>query len=67
MSWCVVDKFYFWYYAEDVIGCNEGTDALAEVTDLDENIPQEGAACPSSHDHDYFRVHFVQIEFHVKL
>ena len=43
---------------------HEGTDALAEVTDLDAEIPQEGAACPLSHDHDCFQVHFGQIEFH---
>ena len=28
-------------------------DALAEVTDLDVDIQKEGAACPSSHDHDF--------------
>ena len=43
---------------------HEVTDALAEVTDLDADIPQEGAACLSSRDHDCFRVHFGQIEFH---
>ena len=45
---------------------HEGTDALAEVTDLDADIPQEGAACPSSHDHDSSQVQFGQIEFHGK-
>ena len=49
-----------------MIGCREGTDALAEVTDLDADIPQEGAAWPSSHDHDCLRVQFIQIEFHRK-
>ena len=43
-SWCVVDNFYLWYYVEGVIGCHEGTDALAEVTYLEADIPQEGAA-----------------------
>ena len=43
---------------------HEGTDALAEVTDLDADITQEGAACPLSHDHDGSRAHFFQIEFH---
>ena len=43
---------------------HEGTDALADFTDLDADIPQKGAACPSSHDHDGYRVHFGQIEFH---
>ena len=66
MSWCVVDKLYFWYCVESVIVCHEGTGALAEVTDLGVDIPQEGAACPSSHDHDCLRVHFGQIEFHGK-
>ena len=65
-SWCVVDNFYFWYCVEGVIVCHEGTDSLAEVTDLDADIPQEGAAYPSSHDHDFFRVQFGQIEFHGK-
>ena len=63
---CVVDDFYFWYFVEGVIVYHEGTDALAEVTDLDADIPQEGAACPSSHDHDSSQVQFGQIEFHGK-
>ena len=62
----MVDDFYFWYCVEGVIFCNEGTDALSEVTDLDSYILQEIAACPSSHDHDGSRVHFDQIEFHGK-
>ena len=49
-----------------MIGCYGGTDDLAEVTDLDADIPQEGPACPSYHDHDCFQVHFGQIEFHGK-
>ena len=52
-SRCMVDNFYFWYFVEGVIFFHEGTDALAEVTDLDVDIPQEGAACPLSHDHDF--------------
>ena len=43
---------------------HEVTDALAEVTDLDVDIPQESAACPISHDYDYLLVHFSQVEFH---
>ena len=62
----VVDKFYLWYFVEGVIVCHEGTDALAEITDLDADIPQEGAACPSYHDHKCFRVHFGKIEFYGK-
>ena len=62
----MVDDFYFWYFVEGVTICHEGTDALAEVTNLDADIPQEGAACPSSYDHDCFQVHFGQIEFHGK-
>ena len=51
-------KLYFFHFC---------TDALADVTDLDAYIPQEGDTCPSSHDHDCFRVHFGQIELHGKL
>ena len=43
VSWCVVDNYYLWYCVESVIVFHEGTDALAEVTDLDVDIPQEGA------------------------
>ena len=44
MSWCVVDNLFFWYCLESVVFCHEGTDALAEFTELDEDIPQEGDA-----------------------
>ena len=40
----MVEKFYFWYFVEGVIVCHEVTDALAEFTDLDEDILQGGAA-----------------------
>ena len=53
ISWCVIDNFYLWYCVESLLACHEGTDTLAEVTDLDADIPQEGTACPSSHDHDF--------------
>ena len=66
MSGCVVDNLYFWYFLESVIVCYEDTDTLAEVTELDADIPQEGAALPSSHDRDCFQVNFYQIEFHGK-
>ena len=66
MAWCVVDNLYSWYFVKSVIGCHEGTDALAEVTDLYVNILQEVTACPSSHDHDCFWVHFGKIEFYGK-
>ena len=49
----MVDNFYFWYCVEILIFCHESTDSLAEVTDLYADIPQEGAARPSSHDHDF--------------
>ena len=49
-----------------MIGCHEGTDDLDEVTNLDEDILQEGAAFPLYHDHDFLEVHFGQIEFHGK-
>ena len=45
LSRCVVDNLYFWYCVEGVIVCHEVTDALVEVTDLDADIPEEGAAC----------------------
>ena len=40
----VVDNFYFQYCVEGLIGFHESTDSLAKVTDLDADIPQEGAA-----------------------
>ena len=54
----MVDDLYFWYFVEGVVIFHEGTDALSEVTDLEADIPQESAACPTSHDHDCFRVNF---------
>ena len=60
----MVENFNLWYCVEGVRISHEGPDALSEVTDLDSDIPLEGAACPSSHDHDCFRVHFGHIEFH---
>ena len=66
MSWCVVDKLFFWYCVEILLVCHEGADALDEVTDLDADIPQEGAAHPLSHDHDFFWINFAQIEIHGK-
>ena len=62
----MVDDFYFRYCVEGVTICHEGNDALAEVTDLDEDIPQEGAACPPPHDHNCFWVQFDHIEFYGK-
>ena len=49
----MVDNFYFWYCVEIVIVCHESTDALDKVTDLDADIPLEGAACSYPHDHDF--------------
>ena len=66
MYWCVVDNLYLWYCVESVIVCHEVTAALAEVTDLDADIPQEGAVYPYPHYHDFSQVHFRQIEFHGK-
>ena len=63
---CIVYDFYLWCCVEGVVICHEGNDALAEVTDMDADIPQESAACPTSHDHDCFWVHFIQVEFHGK-
>ena len=50
----MVDNFYFWYCVEGVVICHEGTDNLADVPDLDADIPQESTACPTSHDHDFY-------------
>ena len=49
-----------------MIVCHEGTDDLAEVTDLDADVTREGAACLLLHDNDCFWVYFGQIEFHGK-
>ena len=62
----MVDNLYYWYCVEGVIVFHEVNDALAEVTDLDADITQEGAACPLSHYHGCFQVHFDQIEFYGK-
>ena len=60
----MVDYFYLWYCVEGVVICHEGTDALAEFTDLNADIPQESATFPMSHDHDCLWVHFSQLESH---
>ena len=54
----MVDDFYFWYGVEGVVAFHEGTDDFADFTYLDADIPQESTACPTSHDHDCFWVHF---------
>ena len=64
LSRCVVDDFYFWYCVEGVVIFHEGTDALADVPDMDADISQEITASPTSHDHDCFWVHFSQLELH---
>ena len=60
----MIDNLYFLYCVEGGFFCHEGTDVFAVVIDLDADIPQEGAACPSPHDHDCFLLHFGQIDFH---
>ena len=57
----MVDNLYFLYFVEGVVIFHKVTDALAEVTDLDEDIPQESVAYPTFHDHDFFLVHFSEI------
>ena len=54
----MVDDFYLWYCVEGVVIFHEGTDALADVTYLDADIPQESTAFPTSHDHVCLWVHF---------
>ena len=49
----MVDNLCFWYCIEIFLVCNEGTDTLSEFTDLDADIPQEGAALPLSHYHNF--------------
>ena len=56
----------FRYFIECLLVCHEGTDALAGVADLDADKPQEGAAFPSSHDHDCLWIHVDKKYFHVK-
>ena len=53
MSWCVLDNLCFCYCVESLIDFNKGTDSLAEVTDLNADIPQEGAAHHLSHHHGF--------------
>ena len=62
----MVENFCLWCCVESLLVCNEVTDDLTDITDMDADIPQEGAAHPSSHDHDFFWIHFGQIEFHGK-
>ena len=62
----MVDDFYFWYCVEGVVIFHEGTDAVADFTYLDADIPQESNACQTSHYHDCFWVHFSKVEFHGK-
>ena len=57
-SWCVGDNIFFRYFIECLFVCHEGTDALAEIADLNLDIPQEGVTCPSSHDHDFLWIQF---------
>ena len=66
MSWCEVENFCFRYCIKSLLVCHEGTDTLAEFADLGADIPQEGAACPSYHDHDFVWIQFIQKEFHGK-
>ena len=49
----MIDNLYLCYCVESLLVCHEGTDALAEVTELDVDIAQEGDACPYPHYHDY--------------
>ena len=39
LSWRVVDNLFFWYCIKGLFDSHEGTDALAEVADLDACIP----------------------------
>ena len=66
LYWCVVANICFQYCIECLFVCHEGTDTLAEIAEMDADIPQEGVAIPSSHDHDYLWIHFDQKEFHGK-
>ena len=63
-SWYVVNNICFWYCIQLLFVFNEGTDALDEVSDLDADIPQEGVARPSSHDHYSLWIQFVKKDFH---
>ena len=54
----LVENLCFRYCIECLFICHEDTDALAEVADMDVDIPQEVAACPSFHDCDCLCIHF---------
>ena len=50
LSWRVVYNIFFQYCIESLFVSHEGTESLAEVSDLDADILQEGVAIPLSHD-----------------
>ena len=58
LSWCVVENICFRYCIEYLFVIHDGTNALAEVADMDADITQEGVARPFSHDHDCLWIHF---------
>ena len=57
LSWYVLYNICF-HYCIECLFFFEGTDTLAEVADMDSDIPQEGVASPSLHDHDFLWIHF---------
>ena len=59
LSWCVVDNLSFRYCIEFLFVSHEGTDSLAEFSNLDAYILQYGVSSPLSHDHDCLWMHLV--------
>ena len=57
LSWHVVKNLCFRYCIECLVVSDEGNNALAEVADLDVNIPQEGISRPLFHHHDCLWIH----------
>ena len=58
LSWCVVENLCFWYFIECLFIWHQGTYYLADVGDLDVDIPQEGVYRPSSRYYYCLWIHF---------
>ena len=54
----VVYEFCFLYFVEGLDGYNEVTDAFDEVSDLNQDVPEEGIAEPSPNYHYRFWVYY---------
>ena len=54
----MVDNICFRYCIECLLVFREGTNFIAEVADIDVDIPQESADPPSSYDRYFIWIHF---------